>query len=391
MEAEKTLPLNVIRDEIGNAIEAPKCHRCGCLHKTVEALGTTPLGHTELASILDEARAVFKPKQYDCLGCPVCFPAIAANAFAEAYPEVSANLDLCPTEEPEQRQGWPPLPGDYYVLRYQAPIAICTLNSASLATVLRDRAPAGLAIVGTMHTENLGIERLIRNTLANQHIRFLILSGEDTRQAIGHLPGQSLQSLFENGIDERGKIIGARGRRPFLKNVSHDQVRAFLEQIEVIPMIGDENPDSICAIVDRVRRGDPGPAADTPVDTGLQTIQATEPERLTLDKAGYFVVYPEPRRNRLVLEHYTNAGFLDCVIEGSSPASLYCTAIQRNLLTRLDHAAYLGRELARAEQTLKTGEPYVQGRAPGTLGEGPGIPLARSCGCSNSSNKGRCS
>jgi len=38
---------------------------------------------------------------------------------------------------------------------------------------------------------------------------------------------------------------------------------------------------------------------------------------------------------------------LDCVIEGTTPASLYATAIDRGFVTRLDHAAYLGRELAR--------------------------------------------
>ena len=40
------------------------------------------------------------------------------------------------------------------------------------------------------------------------------------------------------------------------------------------------------------------------------------------------------------------------------------TAIERVLLTRLDHAAYLGRELARAEHALSSGEAYVQDAAP---------------------------
>ena len=62
-----------------------------------------------------------------------------------------------------------------------------------------------------MHTENLGIERVIRNVLANPNIRILLLCGEDTRQLIGHLPGQSLESLFANGLDEKKRIIGAKG------------------------------------------------------------------------------------------------------------------------------------------------------------------------------------
>ena len=91
------------QDQLAEAVAAPKCHKCGCLHKTVEALSGTAAGKNELAPILAEARSVFVRKQYDCLGCPVCFPAIAANAFAEAYPDVAGGLDLCPTEEPDER------------------------------------------------------------------------------------------------------------------------------------------------------------------------------------------------------------------------------------------------------------------------------------------------
>jgi tetrahydromethanopterin S-methyltransferase subunit A len=185
------LAFQVIREQLTAAIEAPKCHGCGCFQQTVAAL--TPLGQADIAPLLHAARAVFQPKQYDCLGCPVCYPAIAANAFTEAFPEAGSGLDLCPTEVPAERQGWPPLPGDYHVLKYRAPVAVCTLNDAALAERLKSRAPEGLAIVGTLHTENLGIERLITNTLANPHVRFLLVCGDDTRQAIGHLPGQSLQ------------------------------------------------------------------------------------------------------------------------------------------------------------------------------------------------------
>ena len=390
MNSVHTSAFQAITEEIRKAIDAPKCHRCGCLHKTVEALAETDFGQRDLLPILTEARSVFKPKEYDCLGCPVCFPAIAANAFAEMSPELSAGLNLCPTEEPERRTGWPPLPGDYHVVRYQAPVAVCVLNTASLATTLNERAPAGLSIVGTMHTENLGIERLIQNTVANPNVRFLILCGEDTQQSIGHLPGQSLHSLFENGIDGRGKIIGARGKRPYLKNLPAGHLKTFLAQIEIVPMIGEENPDAICDRVERLQERNPGAFAAAPMEIGVQTVHAPEPSRLTLDKAGYLVVYPEPRRMLLIVEHYTNPGILDCVIEGTSPAALYTEVIARNLISRLDHAAYLGRELARAEHSLASGDPFLQDRAPGEIDVEPG-PRTGSCGCSNSSNTGTCS
>ena len=325
------------------------------------------------------------PKQYDCLGCQVCYPAIAANAFVEAYPEVGAGLDLCPTEEPGARPGWPPLPGDFHVLRYGAPLAVCTLNSEPLAVRLANRKPEGVAIVGTMHTENLGIERVIKNVLANPQIRFLMLCGEDTQQAVGHLPGQSLECLFRGGVDDRGRINGARGRRPVLKNVSREEVRAFLNQVELVSLIGEQDEEILIERIDAVSEHNPGTYAQAFVGTPIKRIQATESTQLTLDTAGYFVIYPERRTKKLVVEHYTNQGVLDCMMEGNSTGALYTEAIERNLVTRLDHAAYLGRELARAEQSLLQGTPFVQDEAPGALP--PISPKSSSetgsaCGCS---------
>jgi tetrahydromethanopterin S-methyltransferase subunit A len=369
--------LRVIREQLTEAMAAPKCHPCGCLQQTVEALASTGVGQHTMAAVLEQARAVFQPKQYDCLGCPICYPAIAANAFSEAFPGVGTGLDLCPTDEPAERQGWPPFPGNYHVLRYRAPVAVCTLNSEALASQLRHRAPEGLAIVGTLHTENLGIERIVKNTLANPHIRFLIVCGEDTRQAIGHLPGQSLQRLFAHGVDERRRICGARGKRPVLKNVTMEELHAFLDQVALISMVGEAREEIISSQVETCRLHDPGLREKAPTGTSVDIVQAAEPERLTLDPAGYCIIYPDPRKHRLVVEHYTNAGVLDCVLEGHSPAALYATALARQLLTRLDHAAYLGCELARAERSLHAGEPYVQDRAPGEV-----MPQGlASCGC----------
>jgi len=372
--ANATAVLRVITEQIEEAVSAPKCHRCGCLQQTVEALQDTELGRGELAPVLAKARSVFLPKRYDCLGCAVCYPAIAANAFAEANPEAGANLDLCPTEAPEERTGWPPMPGDYTVVRYGGSVAVCTLNSEPLAAEFADRRPEGVAIVGTMRTENLGIERIIKNVVANPQIRFLVLCGEDTQQAIGHLPGQSLESLFHNGVDERGRIIGARGKRPVLKNVTPEEIAAFLQQVELVSFVGEQDVESLAVHVERLNERNPGEYATPIRPTPIERVQALDPKPLVLDKAGYFVVYPDARTQRLVVEHYTNQGVLNCVLEGKSTGALYGEAIDRALVTRLDHAAYLGRELARAEHSLMSGTRFVQDAAPGEIEKSNGEP-----------------
>lgn len=65
-----------------------------------------------------------------------------------------------------------------------------------------------------------------------------------------------------------------------------------------------------------------------------------------------------------MLEHYSNRGVLDKAFSGTSAPMLYTSAIDAGLVSRLDHAAYLGRELTRAERALQDGERYVQDRAP---------------------------
>jgi len=322
-----------------------------------------------LGSLLEEAHALFEPKRYDCLGCEVCWPAVAQNLAAELDSAV-AEGGHCATEEPEQREGWPPLPGDYQVVRMQAPVAVCTLNSDHLVAELAASGVEGLSLVGTLHTENLGIEHLIRNTLANPHIRFLILCGEDTRKAIGHLPGQSLVALMQHGVNESMRIIEAKGKRPLLKNLDADHVEAFRQQIQLVECIDETDIPTLLNKTSESAANNPGPfdgASKDILPIPIESVAA--PMKLTLDSAGYFVVYPDRRANHLVLEHYTNKGVLDRMFTAQSPAALYATVINEKLISRLDHAAYLGRELARAEQALKTGENYVQDRASGQLEE----------------------
>lgn len=367
-------PISIVREQLANGVAARKCHPCGCFQSTVDALAGSELAG-ELSADLAAARATFEPTKYDCLGCAECFPAIAANAVADVL-AASGGLDLCPVEDKGERAGWPPLAGDYHVVRYGAAVAVCTLNNDDLAAALAARQPEGLAIVGTMHTENLGIERVIRNLNANPHVRFLILCGDDTEQAIGHLPGQSLESLFHAGIDERHRIVGARGKRPVLINVAPEQIASFVRQVELVSMIGEHDLRKLTEAIERLHAQRREPFAGGAGEQAMAAIEASEPARMVQDPAGYFVVYPDRARRRIVVEHYTNDGVLHAIVEGEAEGAIYSTTIERGLISRLDHAAYLGRELARAVQALESGDPYLQDRAP----EQQSQPRTTSCG-----------
>ncbi len=351
--------------QLERASAAKKCWPCGCFHealKTVERAIPENTRPVPLATIILKGTSRITERRYECLGCEVCYPALALNALDQAGARV--DVGPCPTETPEQRAGWPPLPGDYTAIRYHAPVAICTLNDDRLSSLLVEQRDQGISIVGTLRTENLGIERLVANVLANPNVRFLVLCGADSRQAVGHLPGQSLVSLARVGLDESGRIIGARGKRPVLRNIGSDSVEHFRSTVEVLDLVGENDAG---AVLDQVRacvERDPGPAQNFPEFHEMRPVRGYLPDRMIPDPAGYFVIYVDRDRGVLTLEHYTNEGMLDALFDGSSAAELYTPAIERHFVSRLDHAAYLGRELAGAEGALHTGATYRQDGVP---------------------------
>lgn len=374
---------DVATAELRAAAQAKKCWSCGCLRDTLAAIErATPSRElpAPLADALTEARGRLVEIRYDCLGCATCHPALAANALNEGGG--LGQLEACATEDVSERPGWPPLPGSYTVLRANAPVAACTLTDAALADAIARERPAAVSIVGTLLTENLGIERLVRNVLANPGIRFVVVAGADSPGRVGHLPGASLIALAREGIDARGRIIGAPGRRPVLRNLETQAIRSFRERVEVIDCIGRARLDDLAPVLAELAARAPAepPAGDVTESLVPPRIRGAVPERMTLDPAGWFVVDPDRRAGRLIVEHYTNAGVLDAVIEAEGAGAAYSTAIARGLVTRLDHAAYLGKELARAEVALRDGSPYVQDAAPERVEDPPDCGCASSCG-----------
>jgi tetrahydromethanopterin S-methyltransferase subunit A len=129
-----------------------KCWQCGCLrHALADIDQAQPLAKRTGAfdAALEEARDHLLPERYECLGCDVCYPAVALTDLAADGSIDLINVAPCPTESPEERAGWPPLPGAYTLLRYGAPVAVCTLNDPLLADSIARAGLSENAIVGT--------------------------------------------------------------------------------------------------------------------------------------------------------------------------------------------------------------------------------------------------
>jgi len=97
-----------------------------------------------------------------------------------------------------------------------------------------------------------------------------------------------------------------------------------------------------------------------PDTTDAPVIQAEEPGKLELDRAGYFVIVPLPERMVILARHYSYDKELLRVIEGRDAQSIYRMLIRHGWVSTLNHAAYLGQELARAEIAMRAGFDYIQ-------------------------------
>jgi len=363
-----------IQSELQEGTGLAKCRKCGCMKETLENLRAS-LSSLQSEDSLDLPGTIelwlkqMEPIKYACLGCEHCFPAVAMNVFNQAFPEAAKAESLsCAFEVREQT--WPPVPGEYFAFcdGPSCPVAVSTLASVELAETLSSIRPKELCIVGKTETENIGIDKIIKNTITNPTIRFLLLTGKDPN---GHLSGRALLALWRNGVDENMRVIGSLGKHSILRNVSREEVEAFRKQVKVVDMIGCEDPYQIIQKIKELSQQVSVPCGcekcteeTKPVEIStVPVIQAKEPAKVEMDKAGYFVIIPQPAKKIITVEHYSYDNKLLRVIEGKEARNLYRTIIENGWVTQLTHAAYLGKELEKAELSIKLGFKYIQDRA----------------------------
>lgn len=361
--------LQIIRAALDAGIVFAKCQKCGCMDSTLKQLAALlpSVGTEEASGLAVNVSASLKnmrPVQYACLGCAYCYPAVAQNAFVQAFPALGDAADM-QCEFRVRDAGWPPIVGEYFVLDTDGMVAVSTLASLTLAEEVAQRQPHGLAIVGKTETENIGIDKVIKNLITSSTLRYLLVAGFDPP---GHLPGRTLLALAHHGVDDRGRVIGSPGKRPMLRNVSVAEIQVFRRQVHVIDMVGCDSADEISTKVEELSQHATAPcgcnagSGPSPVPiTTMPKMVVTEPTAVVkLDKAGYFVIVPLPDKGVIDVEHYTYDHTLLRVIEGASARALYAAIINGGWVTELSHAAYLGKEFAKAEYALQHGGKYVQ-------------------------------
>lgn len=368
----ESVSLAKMEKELMEGIDLTKCRQCGCMKETLVALteefkDSNSKVANEVRKNLLEWTGRMNQIKYSCLGCNYCFPAVAMNIFNEQFPDSvhSTQLD-CAFDIKEN--SWPAVPGEYKVLckETNCNVAVSTLGSPELGERIANNPPENLCIIGKTETENIGIDKVIKNTITNNSIKVLLLVGNDTA---GHYPGQTLLSLAANGIDEKNRIIGSKGKRPYLRNVIKEEIESFRKQVQVIDMIGCNDVEGISNKILELSGLTKCFCSNSKSDkvnnsteiSPVPIIQAKEPAKIIkLDKEGYFVILPQPENNIIIVEHYSYKDKLLKVIEGKDARSIYWTLIENNLVSLLSHSAYLGKELTKAELSMRYGFKYIQ-------------------------------
>jgi dihydropteroate synthase-like protein len=79
------------------------------------------------------------------------------------------------------------------------------------------------------------------------------------------------------------------------------------------------------------------------------------------DETGWFKIQIDRNEKKIVaIHHPTGSDRPETVIKGDDARVIYQTIIREKLISKLDHAAYLGKELAKASIALRLGRSYVQ-------------------------------
>jgi tetrahydromethanopterin S-methyltransferase subunit A len=231
-----------------------------------------------------------------CLACKVKWP--------EGVIDVKAPRILKVTPPP----GYPPEEGRFIRGNDFSPVAVVAILDTfdtrippELVKLVQIAVESGAALAGTLQTENIGIEKIVANVVANPNIRYLILCW---RESQGHLPADAVTKLVKNGVagDKKRTIIGAVAPTPYLPNISLEAIERFRKQVKIVSLILEDNP-TFGMLPENVRKAvwsciqekptafldyqlyDPG-AWEEPAICQKITMRITEPWRPEISKEG---------------------------------------------------------------------------------------------------------
>jgi tetrahydromethanopterin S-methyltransferase subunit A len=252
---------------------------------------------------------------------------------------------------------WPFVRGDYTVLDAGARTIVATTAGDALAKELVAAAPPGLCMVARLHSANDAANLLlaIHTNLATQT---LICAGTSD-------PGEPLApALLKLG---RGEEVAAGATGSLMNTIAARlepaDLAAIRKRVRFVDLLGAADTSKVVALIRKQESAgnDPNAAFVTRADeAGVDRLLVPRDVRHEVreDKTGHFTIRVEEQS--IVMEHKNAKNELLRIIEGKTARDLCLTLIRNGWVSKLEHAAYLGRELARAEAALHNGHAYRQ-------------------------------
>lgn len=157
-------------------------------------------------------------------------------------------------------------------------------------------------------------------------------------------------------VNKDGKVAFRKGkdyRVDVIENLDDGQVQDLLSGAHVCPvnaiMVRDNEMKEVLV----------GGSIKT---EGLRVVAAEydDDKEFVMDPLGYFLIRTVPERGEVEVGFCPNKNEVTVKIFGRSVRDIYHTVIRKGLVSRLDHAAYLGREVQKAFDSMGVGVPYIQ-------------------------------
>jgi len=263
---------------------------------------------------------------------------------------------LLSSRQPEK---WPFVAGRYHVIDDTAPVIVVMPDNEDLADTLAALSVQGLCMISPVCHSASDVEKLTRNVEANLAVHCIVLVGGE--QGKNYPALEALCAIFDDdeGISEKARRI-AHGARGKLKAFDF---AALQKRVNVVNMLDCTEVDKIVAGI--IKHGTEGQRPDAGFvvqghDTTLGVQRVIAPTGIAheyqQDKAGQYIIGTDDKS--IVVEHYNSKGELLRLVQGKSARDICIMLIRNGWVSRLDHAAWLGRELTLAEIAVQQGAPY---------------------------------
>ncbi len=159
---------------------------------------------------------------------------------------------------------------------------------------------------------------------------------------------------------KRKKAILANGKQKKGTEEYSALIRADRKEAERIVKSGMACPVNAIRVIDMNSRKD---LVQTRIIThGARRISARKISRrdFVMDPKGYFLIRADHGKDIIEIGLCREKNTVDTIITGKNPTDIYYALVKRRLLSRQEHAAYVGKELQKAYISLQLGIEYVQ-------------------------------